>query len=66
MNYTTATLLGSGDACLTAHVSKPTLLRDVAAGRIAAVGKVAGPNGGFIFAPDEVERYAAERRAHAA
>jgi len=58
---TATTLLGATEAARAAFVSKQTLIRDVAAGLIAPIGKLSGPNGAYVFDAAEVERYAAAR-----
>jgi len=58
---TATTLLGATETAQAAHVSKQTLIRDVAAGVITPVGKLSGPNGAYVFDAAEVERYAAAR-----
>ena len=49
-------LLSSAEACEILHVSRSTLIRWVAAGKIQAAQKLPGQSGVYLFEPGEVTR----------
>jgi DNA-binding transcriptional MerR regulator len=49
-------LLGSGALCEALDVDRATLTRWVANGIAQAAMKLPGPNGAYLFHPDELER----------
>ena len=49
-------LLSSAEACTILHISRSTLIRWVAAGKIQAAQKLPGQSGVYLFEPAEVPR----------
>lgn len=62
MSHTTSPdLIGSKEACaILGDISRATLTRWVASGRLAAAVKLPGPNGAFMFDREVVESLADE------
>lgn len=59
----TPDLIGATEAARLIGCDKTTLTRAVADGRIAKAHKLPGKNGAFLFATDEVDRFAAVYKA---
>ena len=59
----TAELIGSADAERILDVSRATLTRWVADGKLAVLGKLRGPSGAFVFDRAAVEDLADQIRA---
>lgn len=63
MNTTTPELIGSAEACKMLGITRATLSRRVASGRMTAVMQMPGPNGAFVFRRDHIEALANKRGA---
>ncbi|HEY9314600.1 helix-turn-helix domain-containing protein [Williamsia sp.] len=57
-----AELLTSTEVGQIIHKSSRTVVRLVEAGEIPVLGKLAGPNGPYVFRRSDVEHYAADAR----
>lgn len=58
------TPMGAPEACAVLDVSRDTLIRMIASGKIKKAHKLPGMNGAWVLDRDEVEQIAA-RKAHA-
>jgi predicted site-specific integrase-resolvase len=56
-----ADLIGSAEACEILGIDRATLVRWIAASKIAKVTKMPGQTGAYVFERAEIERAAAEQ-----
>lgn len=59
-------LIGSAEACEILRIDRATLVRRIAAGKLAIVSKMPGATGPYVFDRAEVERHRDELAAKAA
>ena len=54
-------LLSSSEVCAVLQISRSTLVRWIAAGKITAVQKLPGQSGVYLFDPAEIARFVIAR-----